>query len=226
MPKVIVVVGFGPGVSTAVAEKFGAAGFAVALVARNAARLAAGVEALKAKGIAAAAVTADASDPASISAAIAKARAALGPITVLHWNAYAAAAGDLIAADPTAVRGDLEVAVIGLLAAVQAALPDLKAAGDGAVLVTNGAFGEVSPVIDGLAVQLKVMGLAVANAAKNKLVGLLSARLKDDGVYVGEVMIAGTVKVAATDQGIDAAAIADRFWALYQGRGEIRARVS
>ncbi len=35
MSKTIVVVGFGPGVSTAVAEKFGAAGFSVALVGRN-----------------------------------------------------------------------------------------------------------------------------------------------------------------------------------------------
>ena len=36
MSKTIVVVGFGPGISTAVAEKFGAGGFSVALVARNA----------------------------------------------------------------------------------------------------------------------------------------------------------------------------------------------
>ncbi|HEY1752767.1 MAG TPA: SDR family NAD(P)-dependent oxidoreductase [Caulobacteraceae bacterium] len=228
MPKVIVVVGFGPGVSTAVAEKFGAEGFAVALVARSEARLAAGVEALKAKGIAADAFTADASDPAAIRAALGKARAALGPITVLHWNPYSGRAGDLVAADPAGVRGDLDVAVIGLLAAVQEALPDLKAAGDGALLVTNGAFGEVSPTMDGAAVQMKTMGLAVANAAKHKLVGLLSARLKDDGVYVGEVMIAGVVKpaLAAGEQGIAAATIADQFWTLYQGRGEIRARVS
>jgi NADP-dependent 3-hydroxy acid dehydrogenase YdfG len=48
MAKTIVVVGFGPGISTAVAEKFGSSGFAVALVARNEERLAAGVKALKA----------------------------------------------------------------------------------------------------------------------------------------------------------------------------------
>jgi NAD(P)-dependent dehydrogenase (short-subunit alcohol dehydrogenase family) len=35
MSKTIVVVGFGPGISIAVAEKFGAAGFSFALVARN-----------------------------------------------------------------------------------------------------------------------------------------------------------------------------------------------
>src|SRR6202011_785445 len=118
----------------------GAEGFAVALVARSAGRLAEGVAALKAKGVAAAACPADASDPASIRAAVAKARSELGPITVLHWNAYGGAdAGDLLTTDPAAVRGVFDVAAVGLLAAVQAALPDLKSTPEGAVLVTNGA---------------------------------------------------------------------------------------
>ncbi|HWF75563.1 MAG TPA: SDR family NAD(P)-dependent oxidoreductase [Caulobacteraceae bacterium] len=230
MSKTIVVVGYGPGVSNAVAERFGAEGFAVALVARSQDRIAAGAAALKAKGIAAAAIAADASDPASIAGAIEKARAALGPITAIHWNAYGGGeAGDLIAAAPAASRAAFDVAIVGLLAAVQAALPDLKAAGDGAVLVTNGAFGDLNPQIDALAVGLKSMGLAMANAAKHKLVGLLAARLKDDNVFIGEVMIAGAVKGTGFDTGgpaIDPARIAGEFWRLYRGRGENYARVS
>jgi NAD(P)-dependent dehydrogenase (short-subunit alcohol dehydrogenase family) len=229
MSKSIVVVGFGPGISTAVAEKFGAAGFTVALVARNEARLSAGVAALKAKGVAAVACPADAGDPAAIRAAIARARAELGPITVIHWNAYGGeAAGDLLTTDPAAVRGVFDVAVVGLLAAVQEALPDLKRTTEGAVLVTNGAFGEINPQIDAMATGMKVMGVALANAAKHKLVGLLAERLKGDGVYVGEVMVAGAVKGTAWagDTGIEASTIASQFWALYQARAEIRARVS
>jgi NAD(P)-dependent dehydrogenase (short-subunit alcohol dehydrogenase family) len=76
MGKTILVVGFGPGISNAVAEKFGSSGLSVALVARNEERLAAGVKALKAKGIDAAAFPADASDPAAIRAVVGKARAA------------------------------------------------------------------------------------------------------------------------------------------------------
>jgi NADP-dependent 3-hydroxy acid dehydrogenase YdfG len=229
MSRTIVVVGFGPGVSTAVAEKFGGEGFSVALVARSEDRLAAGVSALKAKGVAAAAFPADASDPASIRAAIAKARAVLGSITVIHWNAYGGhEVGDLLAADPDALRGVFDVAIVGLLSAVQEALPDLKGAEDGAVLVTNGAFGYIVPEMDALAVNLKAVGVALANAAKHKLVGLLSQRLKDDGVYVGEVMIAGAVKGTAwaTDGGIEGATIAGKFWDLYQARDEVRARIS
>jgi NAD(P)-dependent dehydrogenase (short-subunit alcohol dehydrogenase family) len=78
MPKTIVIVGFGPGVSTGMAERFGAEGFSVALVARNTARLDEGVRALTARGVTAATYPADAGDPAAIRAALAKARAELG----------------------------------------------------------------------------------------------------------------------------------------------------
>jgi NADP-dependent 3-hydroxy acid dehydrogenase YdfG len=230
MSKTIVVVGYGPGVSSAVAEKFAAEGFSVALAARSVERTAAGVDALRAKGVSATAIVADAGDPAAVAAAIEQARAALGPITAIHWNAYGGGeSGDLLTADPAAVHAAFDVAIVGLLAAVKAALPDLKASGEGAVLVTNGAFGELNPQIDALAVNLKSMGLAVANAAKHKLVGLLAARLKDDGVYVGEVMIAGAVRGTGFDTGgpaIDPARIASEFWRLCQARGENYARVS
>lgn len=231
MSKTIVIVGFGTGISAAVAEKFGAEGFSVAIVARNEAHLAAGVSALSAKGIAAAAFAADASDPAAVRAALGKVRAKFGPIAVIHWNAYGGAeAGDLVTTDPAAVRGVFDVAVIGLLAAVQEALADLKAAKDGAVLVTNGAFGELGEQMDGYAVGMKAMGLALANAAKHKLVGLLSQRLKDDGVYVGEVMVAGTIKGTRFDSGasetIPASKVADTFWGLYRARSETRAQIA
>jgi len=201
----------------------------VGLVARNAERLAAGVAALKARGISAAAFPGDASDPVSIRDAIAKARAAFGGITVIHWNAYSGGdAGDVMATDPVAVGHVFDVAVVGLLAAVQEALPDLKNS-KGAILVTNGAFGENSPQMDEFAINLKSMGVALANAAKYKLVGLLSQRLKADGIYVGEVMVAGMIKGtpwAPAGQGIEGSTVASKFWELYQARNDIRARVS
>jgi NAD(P)-dependent dehydrogenase (short-subunit alcohol dehydrogenase family) len=228
MSKTIIVVGFGPGISSGVAEKFGAEGFSVALVGRSATRLAEGVAALQAKGVTAAAFPADASDPASIRAAIADARTALGPITAVHWNAYGGEAGDVLTADTAALSGIFNIAITGLMSAVQEALPDLKAAGDGAVLVTNGAFGDDNSQMDGYAIGSNAMGLALANAAKRKLVGLLSLLLKDQGVYVGEVTVAGAIKGTAwsLDSGIEPSAVADKFWALYRGRDEVRDRIT
>jgi NAD(P)-dependent dehydrogenase (short-subunit alcohol dehydrogenase family) len=228
MSKTIVIVGFGPGNATAVAEKFGAEGFSVALVGRNQERLASGVSALRGRGTAAAAFPGDAADPAPIAAAIRSARAELGPITAIHWNAYGGTeAGDLLAADPAAIRRLFDVAVFGLLAAVREALPDLKGAGNGAVLITNGGFGDVSPEMDEYVTTAGVMGIALANAAKHKLAGLLAQSLKRDGVYVGEVMIYGTIKGTPTASGnaIDPSAVAAKFWELYQSRGEVRAEI-
>jgi short-subunit dehydrogenase len=148
---------------------------------------------------------------------------------VLHWNAYGgSAAGDLLTADAAALRSVFDVSVVGLLAAVQEALPELEKAA-GAVLITNGAFGEINDQMDAYAASSKAMGLGLANAAKHKLAGLLAQRQKGQGVYVGEVMVAGAVKGTAWDSGsanLEAATIANKFWELYQARGETRARVS
>ncbi|WP_309605455.1 SDR family NAD(P)-dependent oxidoreductase [Phenylobacterium sp.] len=230
MAKTLVVVGYGPGVSAAIAERFGAEGFSVALVARTEAKLAAGVEGLRARGIAAGAFPADAGDPASIRGAIVAARAALGPIGVIHWNAFSGRGfGDLLTVNPAKAAGLFDVALVGLLSAVQEALADLKAAGDGAVLVTNGAFGELNPMIDAIAIALGEVGVPLGNAAKAKLVGLLSARLRGEGVYVGEVTIAGVVRGTGPESPgmptLEPAVIAEAFWRLYTARDEVRARI-
>src|SRR5580658_4697330 len=99
MSKTILVCGFGPGISSAVAEKFGAEGFSVALVARNAQRLDAGVKALQAKGYKAAAFPVDLSDLKAIPGLVERVRAEIGSTAVVHWNAYTGGAGDLLAGD-------------------------------------------------------------------------------------------------------------------------------
>jgi NADP-dependent 3-hydroxy acid dehydrogenase YdfG len=225
MTKTIVVCGYGPGISSAVAEKFGGEDFQVALVARRAEKLEAGVAALKAKGVRAAAFPANLADPEAVHAVIGKVRAALGPITVLQWTAYDWGARDLLAADPAEVRGVLDIAVTSLLAAVNAALPDLRQTKEGAVLVTNGGLGLFDPSMDA-AGAASAMGLSVANSAKHKLVGLLARKLTD--VYVGEVMVFGLVKGTAYDEGgatIEPAAVAQKFWDIYRARADVYARV-
>jgi NADP-dependent 3-hydroxy acid dehydrogenase YdfG len=230
MAKTIVVCGYGPAISSAVAEKFGAEGFRVALVARNAEKLAAGAKALEAKGIEAAAFPADVGDPEAVRGLLGKVRSSLGPVTVLHWNANAATGGDLMTADVATVRGLFDVAVTSLLAAVQEALPDLKRQGnDAAILVTNGGFGYFDTNLEAIAVQRNAMGLSVANAAKHKLVGLLAQKLKPEGVYVGEVMVVGIVKGSASDKGGGTLAptkVAEKFWELYRDRTAVSADVS
>ena len=219
--------GYGPGISAAVAEKFGAEGFQVALIGRNAEKLADGVKALRAKGVKAEAFVADLGSPTAVREVVEKVRAALGPISVIEWTAYTPGniAADILVASPEEVRSLFDVSVCGLLAAVQAALPDLKRE-KGALLVTNGGAGFVDPAVDGMLVQWGLMGLGVSNAAKHKLVGLLAKKLEVDGIYVGEIMIAGTIKGTPfdRDQGttIEGKTVAEKYWELYTARKDVR----
>jgi NADP-dependent 3-hydroxy acid dehydrogenase YdfG len=224
MAKTIIVFGYGPGISSGVAHKFGKEGFQVAIVGRTQARLDAGVKELEAKGVKAAAFAADVGDPAAARAVIGKVREALGPIHAIHWNAYGTGAGNLLTAKPEEVNQVLGVAIHSLLAAVNASLGDLKAE-KGAVLITNGGFGYNDPAIDEMSVKLDAMGLSLANAAKHKLAGMLHQQLKGDGVYVGELVMTGTVKGTAWDNGsnpntVDPALVGDKFWDLYRARKE------
>lgn len=228
MTGTIVVCGYGPGISSAVAERFGREGFAVALVGRNANRLAAGVASLQARGIRASAFPADLSDEAQVLRMVDAVRAKLGPISVLHWNVYAGAAGDLLAADAATTRGVFELPVTELLVAVKAALPDLTRQKDGALLVTNGGLGLNDPQVDAAAVAFGAMGLAVANAAKHKLVGLLAQKLKPLGVYVGEVVVLVAVKGSAWDDGsatLEPATVGQAFYDLFVTRKDVTRQV-
>jgi NAD(P)-dependent dehydrogenase (short-subunit alcohol dehydrogenase family) len=229
MSKTILVCGYGPGISNSVVRRFAREGFRVGVVARRTDKLAEARRSLEEGGIVISTFAADLSDPAAAKDVVARARAQLGRITALHWNAFSpGVAGDLMAVEPAAVHEALDVAVTSLLAAVREAHPDLNAE-RGAVLVTNGGFGHFDPQINAAAVQVSAMGLAVACAAKHKVVGVLAERLRPQGIYVGEVMVFGVVKGTPFDRGdatIDPSRVADRFWELYTKRRDVSVNVS
>lgn len=192
-------------------------------MARNAGKLTEAATRLQGQGYKVVPIPADLTKVESGREIVRKARAALGPITVLHWNASTAVAGDLVTAPAEELTAALTAGVVGLDAAIQEALPDMRKKPDPAVLVTNGGFGLFADAVDGIAVQSKSMCLAIANAAKHKLSRLLARRLESEGVFLAEVMVMGTVKGTAWDQGnatLEASAVADRFWTLYENRRE------
>jgi NADP-dependent 3-hydroxy acid dehydrogenase YdfG len=220
MKRTIVVCGHGPGISDAVARRFGKEGFAVALVARNADRLKTAAEALTGAGITAKGFACNLGDPNAVRSLIRDVRSSLGPIAVLHWNAYTGGAGDLTTARAEELHTPIDVAVVGMVAAVQEALPDLKKE-KGTVLVTGGGLAFYDPKVDAMAVQWGAMGLAVAKAAQHKAAGILHQKLAGDGVYVGEIVVLGSVKGTAFDSGhatLEASDIAAKFWELHQRR--------
>ena len=228
MTSTIIVFGHGPGISDAVARKFGGEGYRVALVARGEQRLSAAAAALADEGIRAEAFACDAGDPEAVRATVRAIREALGPIGVVHWNANAARAGDVISAAPDELRTVFDVAVGGLVAAVQEALPDLESS-RGSVLVTGGKFGVDDATIDKTIVQLDAMGIALAKSAQHKLASLLHHKLAPKGVYVGEVVVMAIVKGSAFDAKghgtLDPADVAVKFWELSQTRAPFSVRI-
>jgi hypothetical protein len=80
--------------------------------------------------------------------------------------------------------------------------------------------------MDAAAVSQHAMGIAISSAAKNKLVGLLTA-IQGRGSLRGEVMVYGTIKgtPSGDSTSIDPVVIAQEYWRLYQARSETRAAV-
>lgn len=191
MKNAIVVCGHGPGISNAVARRFGKAGYPVAIVARNGERLAAAAASLEAEGIAASAFKADLGDIESVKGIIDAIRATLGSIEILHWNAFSAVEGDLLTTTPAQLQTSFDIRVAGFLAAVQASLADLEA-NKGAVLATSGVMALDRPDIDAFAVDFGA--LAVTVAAQHKMLSILAHTLAPRSIFVGEVIVNGFVK--------------------------------
>ncbi len=225
--KTILIGGYGPGISSAVARKFGGEGWQVALVGRTETRLEEGVRALAKDGITAKAFPCDLGDPKAVQQLIGRVRDGLGPITVIHWNAYAGLAGDLTSCDLDELRTVLDIGVVGAVAAVQAALPDLREQDGAAVLITGGGFAYYADEVDNVIAQYGAMGLGVAKAAQHKLTGVLHHKLAADGIYVGSIVVLGAVAGTAFDRGgdsLDPDEIGEAFWTLYSDRSDVSRR--
>lgn len=225
MAKTLLSIGVGPGISGAVARKFGAAGYKIGLISLKQEEADKEKDALVAAGNEVHAFACDASDPAALAAAVEAAKAALGPITVLHYNANGVAGGDAFAdGSAEGIIQCCRVGVIGLCEATRLCHSDLKAAG-GAVLITSSgvASTECPAAVEDFLVGLNVTGYCVGKAAQLKLAKQLIAKLKPDGIFVGIVKVNATVIGTSWDQPpgsakIDPNTVADAFWGLLEAR--------
>ncbi|MGZ4625865.1 MAG: SDR family oxidoreductase, partial [Kineosporiaceae bacterium] len=81
-----IVVGAGPGVGAALARRLGREGYRVALVARDADRLSALADDLRADGVDVRTATADAADGEELTRVVGELATAAGRLDVLHYN--------------------------------------------------------------------------------------------------------------------------------------------
>ncbi|MEU9115742.1 SDR family NAD(P)-dependent oxidoreductase [Streptomyces sp. NPDC048483] len=207
--KTLVVVGAGPGLGMGVARAFGRNGFQVGLISRSEKKLDALVAELAGLGVTAAAFPADILDRGALAAALAAAQSALGPVDVLEFSP--SPTGPITHAAQTTVASaaaQYELQVLGAVTAVGQVLPDMRARGDGALLLTTGVSSRIPAPF------LANVGMAMAGL--RNWAHALHAELKPQGVYVGTVTIASGI--VPGDGEADPEAIGARYYRMYQRR--------
>ena len=206
--KTYLVIGAGPGIGLATAERFAAAGYRVVLAARTPSRLETLVRPLREAGHPIELEQVDASRPADVASLVRK----LGSdLVVLHYNAgvlHYDTNGQLQPVrleDETVdtLTSETTVNVTSALVAVQAASEVMATRGHGTILVTGGGFG-IEPTSDFLNISV---GKAALRAATKALFG----PMKEKGIHIGTVTVS-TVVEPGTRQSKE---IADAFFSLH-----------
>lgn len=187
MSKVIAVIGAGPGVGLAVAQRFGREGFKVALVSRNPHKLEGLVKQLTDEGITASAHPADVSDQTELAAALASIHSSYGDIDVLEFGPTAGPDSLRTARDIDVVNQQfhLSMVVLGAITAVRAVLPAFLAHKSGTLLFTTS--GSAQHPIN------RTASFGVAAGAALNYARVLHEDLKPEGIHVGIVSIAALV---------------------------------
>lgn len=168
------VTGGGRGIGRPIAAGLSRAGATVTVLGRNRPSLDEAV----ASGDAQAAVVADVADQASVNAAIAEA-AARQPIDILIANAGAAESAPFAKSDAAMFQRMFDVNVMGVVHAVQAVLPGMKARGSGRIVAIASTAG-----LKGYAY------VSAYSAAKHAVVGLvrsLALEVASSGITVNAV---------------------------------------
>lgn len=129
MKPLAIVTGVGPGTGASLVRRFVAGGYRVAMLARNADRLAALAKEIPDS----IAVTCDVSDADALARAIAEVGA---PKVVVH-NAVGGAFGSFLEIEPAVLQQNFDVNVMALLHLARLTAPAMIEAGEGAIIVTG-----------------------------------------------------------------------------------------
>lgn len=189
------IIGAGPGIGRAAAARFAAEGFAVGCVIRP------GDEPSDYPGQA---VRAEVGDLASLGRALEALEARVGAPALLLFNASTGRPGNAAELTPEALLEDLAGSGAALLLAVRQALPAMRTAGRGTLLVTGG----------GLAFGPKP-GLASASAGKalqRSLALSLAEELAPEGIHVASLAVCGFVQPGTP---LSPEAVAQALWELH-----------
>lgn len=205
--QVAAVVGVGPGLGAAIAQRFASEGFAVALMARTPEKLASIQADITNTGATAESFPTDATDPDSVKAAFAQVQSKLGNVSVLVYNAGVFPVAGILELTPERFEKSWQINCFGAFLAAQQVLPGMLDQGQGTILFT-GATGAWRG-------SARLAGLAVGKFGLRALAQSLAREFGPQGIHVAHVIIDG--RIGRGDKGqLSPEAIAQTYWHLHQ----------
>ena len=184
--KVAIVAGVGEGTGAALARRFQADGYSVALLARDPSYS----EGLAAELGDAKAYACDVGDAASVETTMANIRRDLGEADVLLYNASGRAFGGINDITPQDFESTWRVSALGSLLLSQAVLPAMKAKGAGAIVFTGATASRRGGP--------RSAAFAPAKAAQRALAESMARSLWPQGIHVAILIVDGVIDLPRT----------------------------
>ncbi|WP_425247834.1 SDR family NAD(P)-dependent oxidoreductase [Streptomyces sp. NEAU-NA10] len=207
-------IGAGTGLGPATARRFGAAGHAVALIARNAQHLDDLTAELARDDIEVRGFAADVLDIESLTAALHAAGVSLGPVEILQYSPAPRADFMKPVLDTGADDLDdpLAFSVKGPVTAVNAVLPGMRDLGRGTVLFVNGGSA-VRPHPDRA-------GTSIAFAGESAYARMLHDALAPENIHVAQLIVPGAIRPDAEHSSPEV--LAERLYGIHTERDGFR----
>jgi len=202
-PNALAIFGAGPGLGSALARRFARAGWSIALVARRADVLDAGLAELAPFGVNTCGVQADVTDRSGVERAVQEIVHAVGVPDVVTYNASIYQGEGALDLSNEALRLALDIHVVGALNTAQCAVAAMQQAGHGVLVFT----------VNSLARSPEAMSAALSIGKGGQLNLALSLERELDGtaIRVGVVTVCGPISAGTA---YDPDRLADVYWEL------------
>jgi NAD(P)-dependent dehydrogenase (short-subunit alcohol dehydrogenase family) len=214
--KVAAVLGVGPGIGATVARRFAREGFAVGLMARGEEGLAAAREEVEALGETALAVTADATDAASVASSFDRVREELGEPEVFVYNAGAFQMGGILELSPEQFDDCFRANCSGAFYGAQQVLPAMVERERGTIILTG-----ATAALRGSA---RFAALATGKFGLRALAQSMAREFGPQGIHVAHVIIDGQINTPRLREAqpdreesttLSPESIAETYWQLH-----------
>jgi NADP-dependent 3-hydroxy acid dehydrogenase YdfG len=208
------IVGAGPGLGAAVARRFAAEGFSIALIARHLERVNELAAQLSSSRQSARGYAANVREPDALAGVLQRAADDLGPIEILQYSPIPQAEflRPVLETTMSDLTAAVEFSIYGPVTAVQQVLPGMRSLGRGTLLFVNGGSGaRPNP---------KVAGTSIAFAGESAYASMLHTALAADGVHVGQLIIPGGITPGHPTHDPDV--LAEKLWTMHSARTTFR----